>query len=175
MKALWVTMLVAVSAGAATIPRPAPELEFRMAGRQVAKLSQWRGKVIVMEILLTTCPHCARTSQVMDRLQGEYARRGVQALGVTLNDQTGDLTADYVRALGLKYPVGRASRDDVTTFLQHPPMISMMVPQLVFIDRKGMSRAHYPRTDPFYKNEEEGMRKMLDFLLRESGSAGRSK
>jgi peroxiredoxin len=175
MRVLLAILLAALSAVAATIPRPAPEFEFKMSGRQVAKLSQWRGKVIVMEILLTTCPHCARTSQVMDRLQAEYAKRGVQALGVTLNDQTGDLTADYVRALGLKYPVGRASRDDVTTFLQHPPMISMMVPQLVFIDRKGMIRAQYPGTDPFFKNEEEGMRKMLDFLLKESGGTGRSK
>ncbi len=167
--------LFAMSAAAANIPRPAPELEFRVVGGQKAKLSQWRGKVIMLEFLLTTCPHCQQASQTMNRLQTEYARRGVQALGVAVNDATGDLTADYVKALGLAYPVGWGKRDEVASFLQHPPMVSMMMPQVVFIDRKGMIRAQYPGTDPFFKNEEQGMRKMIDSLLKESGGTGRSK
>jgi peroxiredoxin len=161
--------LLAPSLFAATVPRPAPELVFRLTSGQAAKLSQWRGKVILLEFLLTTCSHCQRTSQTMNKLQAEYASRGVQAVGVAINDENGSLTAGYVKEYGLTYPVGWAKHQVAVDFLQHPVMVSMMMPQLVVIDRKGMIRAQYAGTDPFFEKEEAGIRKWIDSLLKESG------
>lgn len=161
--------LISFSAQAATIPRPAQELTFKLAGGEQAKLSQWRGKVIMLEFLLTTCSHCQRTSQVMNKLQAEYGPRGVQGLGIAVNDPDGRLSAAYAKEYGLKYPVGWVKHEVAVDFLQHPVMVSMMMPQLVFIDRKGVIRAQYPGTDPFFQNEEAGMRKMIESLLAESG------
>ncbi|MBI4874246.1 MAG: TlpA family protein disulfide reductase [Acidobacteria bacterium] len=150
----------------AEIPRPAPELSFRLASGRAAKLSQFKGKAIALEFLLTTCSHCQQTSQLMARLQAEYGARGFQALGVAINDEKGGLTAEYVKQFQLKYPVGwTARREAVTSFLQHPPAASMMMPQLIFIDRQGTIRAQYAGTDPFFQNEEAGMRTMIEFLL----------
>jgi peroxiredoxin len=163
--------LLATSLFAATIPRPAPELTFRLTSGQPAKLSQWRGKVILLEFLLTTCSHCQRTSQTMNKLQAEYASRGVQSVGVAINDENGSLTAAYVKELGLKYPVGWTKHPVAVDFLQHPVMVSMMMPQLVVIDRKGVIRAQYPGTDPFFEKEEAGIRKWINSLLKESGGS----
>lgn len=154
---------------AANVPRPAPELAFRLVNGQPAKLSQWRGKVILLEFLLTTCPHCQRASQTMNKLQAEFAARGVQAVGVAINDDNGSLTAGYVKELGLNYPVGWVKREPVVAFLQHPPMVAMMMPQLVVIDREGVIRAQFPGNDPFFENEEAGMRRWIATLLKTPG------
>ncbi len=163
--------LFAASLSAANVPRPAPDLAFRLTNGQQAKLSQWRGKVIMLEFLLTTCSHCQRASQTMNKLQAEYAARGVQALGVAINDQDGSLSADYVKEFKLAYPVGWTKHATAVDFLQHPVMVSMMMPQLVLIDRKGVIRAQYAGNDPFFDNEEAGMRKMITSLLKESGGS----
>ena len=163
--------LLATSLFAATIPRPAPELTFRLTSGQPAKLSQWRGKVILLEFLLTTCSHCQRTSQTMNKLQAEYASRGVQSVGVAINDENGSLTAAYVKELGLKYPVGWTKHQVAVDFLQHPVMVSMMMPQLVVIDAKGIIRAQYAGTDPFFETEEAGLRKLIGSLLKGSKPA----
>lgn len=163
--------LLAASLFAANVPRPAPDLAFRLTNGQPAKLSQWRGKVIMLEFLLTTCSHCQRTSQTMNKLHSEYAARGVQALGVAINDQDGSLSNGYVKEFNLAYPVGWIKHAVAVDFLQHPVMVSMMMPQLVVIDRKGVIRAQYAGTDPFFENEEAGMRKMIDSLLKESGGS----
>jgi hypothetical protein len=45
------------------------------------------------------------------------------------------------------------------------------VPQLVFIDRKGVIRAQYGGSDPFVaSNEEANIRGMVEKLLREGGA-----
>jgi len=41
------------------------------------------------------------------------------------------------------FPVGFSQRDPVLAFLQHPVMLRLMMPQLVFIDREQVIRAQY--------------------------------
>jgi peroxiredoxin len=159
--------LLAPSLFAATVPRTAPELTFQLASGQPAKLSQWRGKVVLLEFLLTTCSHCQRTSRTMNKLQAEYAARGVQSVGVAINDENGSLAAAYAKEFSLAYPVGWIKHQVAVDFLQHPVMVSMMMPQLVIIDRKGVIRAQYAGTDPFFEKEDAGLRKWIDSLLKE--------
>ncbi len=50
-------------------------------------------------------------------------------------------------------------------------MLIMYVPQLVFLDRKGVIRAQYPGGDKFYQDEEKNMRTQIESLLKETGTA----
>jgi hypothetical protein len=50
-------------------------------------------------------------------------------------------------------------------------MLTLYVPHLVFIDRKGVIRAQYPGSDKFYENEEANIRKEIEALLKESAAA----
>ena len=135
-------------------------------------ISGHRGKVVALEFLLTTCPSCQRTSALMNRLYAEYGPRGFQPLGVAFNDGAQKLVPDYIRSLGLRYPVGFASRDPVFGFLQLSPIIRTNVPLLVLIDRKGQIRAQYAGGDPFFSNEEKNFRAALESLLNEAGGNG---
>ena len=61
----------------ADVPRPSPDFAVNLNdGRQI-HLSQYKGKVVVLAFILTTCPHCQFTSQMLTKLQQEYGAAGV--------------------------------------------------------------------------------------------------
>jgi peroxiredoxin len=163
---LVVLAAVLLPLGAADIPRPAPDLTIKMADGSGVPLSHYRGKVVVLEFLITTCPHCKVTSRLMNKLQAEYGPRGLQSLGVAINEMPRMLIPDYVTETGATFPVGFSEHNTAIDFLQHPIMLRLLVPQLVFIDRKGIIREQHGGDDKaFSDNEEKLMRAIIEKLL----------
>lgn len=171
MRFVAMAALAAFSVMAADLPRPAPEFTVRMADNKDFKLSDYKGKVVVVEFLLTTCPHCQRCSQAMNKVYRELGPQGMQPVGVAVNDMANMLVDDYVKQFNLEFPVGWQLRDPVIGFLQHPVMMMMSFPNLVIIDKKGNIRHQYPGGDEFFENEEKNLRDVLLPLLREPGGA----
>jgi hypothetical protein len=70
--------------------------------------------------------------------------------------------------------VGIGTRESAMAFLQHSYMApNFYVPQLVFVDKKGVIRAQYNGTDPFLgANSEANMRGMIEKLMAEPGGKG---
>ncbi len=135
-------------------------------------LSQFKGKVILVEFLLTTCPHCQRASQIAQGLYKELGPKGFQPVGIAINDMAKMLVPDYVKNFQLTYPVGFSLRDPVYNYLEHSPMMQLMMPTLVFIDRKFQIRGQHMGGTEFFNNEEKNMRAQVELLLAE-GSAAR--
>ena len=167
LTACAVLCLLSLPVSGAKIPRKAPKLTFKLPSGKELSLEQFRGKVIALEFLLTTCPHCKRTEATMQRLYAEFGPKGFQPLGIAFNDNAlRDLPA-YLQSVRVTYPVGVADRYAVVDFLQHPILLTMWTPQLVIIDKKGIIRYQYAGTDKFFRNEEENLRKLLPVLLSE--------
>lgn len=174
-----VVLLLASAAFPATVPRKSPEFAIQFPGGKQMLLSQHWGKVILVEFLFTTCPHCAHTSQLLTRFQKEYGPRGFQAIGVAFNDMAGMLVPDFIRQNNVGFPLGVADRAQVLNYLEHDANFRFVVPQIVIIDRKGMVRVQ-SRADGedsgFYS--EQNLRSQIGKLLNEGGpgrAAGRSK
>ena len=166
-------VLSSLAALAQKTPRPAPELTINVPKASPIQLSQYRGKVTLVEFLFTTCPHCQNTSQVMSRLQTEYGPKGFQAVGIAFNDMANMLVPDFVRDFRVNYPVGYTSRQAVYSFLQNDPNIGLHVPQIVIIDRKGVIRHQsLPREDSLTATEPF-LRKSIEALLKEPAGAPR--
>jgi cytochrome oxidase Cu insertion factor (SCO1/SenC/PrrC family) len=166
--ALFASSLLLVGA---EIPRPAPELAISMPNGQQSLLSKYKGKVILVEFLLTTCPHCQDSAKLISKINTELGPKGFQPLGVAINPE-GDVP-EFIRQNGANFPVGKGTRDAALSFLQQSLMTQFYVPQMVFIDKKGVIRAQYGGTDPFVaSNSEANIRGMVQKLLAESdGSA----
>ena len=49
--------------------RAAPDLLLTDTSGKLIRLSLLRGKVFVLEFMLTSCPHCQNTAKLMSRLQ----------------------------------------------------------------------------------------------------------
>src|ERR1700688_2163685 len=91
-------MALAVSALAMPpVPRKAPELTIVEPSGKQTLLSSFKGKVVVIEFLYTTCPHCQAASQVFTKLQRELGPRGFQAVGVAFNDNAQMLVPQFVQ------------------------------------------------------------------------------
>ena len=95
------------------IPRKAPELTIVEPSGKQTLLSSYKGKVIVIEFLYTTCPHCQAASQVITKLQRELGPRGFQAVGIAFNDNAQMLVPQFVQQFNVGYPVGFANSDTV--------------------------------------------------------------
>jgi len=174
--------LALASLRAADVPRKAPELAVQLVSGEQLLLSQFRGKIVMIDFVHTTCPHCQNASAIVERLYKEYGPRGFQPLGVAFNDNASLLVPDFVKMLGLSYPVGVASADTVHEYLQHSYAEPLYVPQMVFVDRMGEIRAqHGGPGDDFLKGDiEKHIRDQIEALLkgpaprlRKSGQASR--
>ena len=174
-KLMAALLLSTVALTAQKTPRPAPELSINMPGAKPILLSQYKGKVTVIEFLATTCPHCQHASQLMSRLQSEYGAKGFQPLGVAFNDGSEYLVKDFVKNFKVTYPVGYASRDTVYNYLQVNPNIGVHVPQIVIVDRKGVIRHQSMPREDTVSATEQFLRQNIEKLLKEpGGSAAKS-
>jgi thiol-disulfide isomerase/thioredoxin len=165
--------LLAGLAGAATIPRPAPEFVIQGPSGQ-ALLSQFRGKVILLTFMFTTCSHCQHSVGVINPIQKEYGPRGFQALGAAFNEGAAQLLPQFLAQFQPAYPMGAATRDTVMEYLQVSPTAPIYVPVFVFIDKKGMIREqHIGDNDKFLDDQDKNIRAVVESLLKESGSASK--
>ena len=152
------------------VPRPAPEFVIQYNDGHQALLSSFRGKVVALEFLYTTCPHCQHSSQVFSKLNGEFASKGFQPLGVAFNEMPQMLVPDFIKQNNVNFPVGFSPRDAVLTFLGIPVIERFVVPQIVWIDRKGMIRSQTPALGDEKQLQESYWREMIETLTKEPES-----
>lgn len=146
--------LIASSIFAADAPgaRKAPELAFHLPGQGEKLLSQYRGKVVAIEFILTTCPHCQAAAKTNSQLEKDYAARGFEMIDLAINaydnggtDQTAvPLVQYFAQTYGAEFPVGWVNRDHMMSFMNFSIMDRMVVPQIVLIDRKGIIQYQTP-------------------------------
>lgn len=149
--------------------REAPDLLLTDTNGKQIRLSLLRGKVVVLEFMLTTCPHCQNTAKLMSRLQKEFGPKGFQAISLPFNDDAPIAAPRFVAAHQVTHPVAAIPRDRVYEFAQLSPMMRHSVPIMAFIDRRGRIRAQYEGEAAFFQNEEANFRAKSLELLREPG------
>ena len=71
-------------------------------GKSVS-LSDFRGKIIVLDFWATWCPPCRREIPDFIDLQREYGSRGVQIVGIALDEP--EKVQAFARQNGMNYPV----------------------------------------------------------------------
>jgi thiol-disulfide isomerase/thioredoxin len=144
-----------IFAGDTSAARKAPELAFHLPGEGQRLLSQYRGKVVAIEFIFTTCPHCQAAAKVNSKLYSEYASRGFQMidLAINLNDhgpisdqQAASMAQEFATTYGANFPVGWVDKNQMLAFMDFSIMDRLVVPQIVLIDRKGFIRYQTPAT-----------------------------
>src|ERR1700690_3206421 len=111
-------------------PRPAPEFMIKYTDGNQVPLSSFKGKVVALTFIFTTCVHCQHASQVFSKLFNEYGPRGFQPMGVAFNDMANLFVDDFVKNNGVTYRVGFSQVDPVLEFLGLSRMERYVVPQI---------------------------------------------
>ncbi len=147
--AIVLGIVSSASAADTNTPRKAPELAFTVPGQGQKLLSQYRGKVVALEFIFTTCPHCQAWSKTMNRFQQELGSEGFQAIDVAINDNADLLVENFAKEFQVNFPVGWTPKEQMMSFMGFTSAY-YVVPQLALIDRKGF--IHYQT--PGKENEE---------------------
>ncbi len=158
------------------VPRPAPKLVYNMPGKPPQDLSQYLGKVVALEFIFTTCPHCKAASHVMSKFQDEYGPKGLQVLDVAVNDNADLLVEIFAREQQTTFPVGWVSQADMVSFMGFSNA-RFVVPQLVLIDRKGVIHYQTPALEDSNWDKlmnEEALRKNIEGLLGSEGGGAQA-
>ena len=98
------------------------------------QLSEWRGKLIVLNFWATWCPPCREEIPLFVRTQGKYGARGLQIIGVAI-DKLEDVK-NFQDFKLINYPV-LVGQEEVMALMQQYGNRIGSLPYSVVIDRKG--------------------------------------
>ena len=122
---------------------PAPEMETVDLTGKLHRLSEYRGKVVLLNIWATWCGPCRREIPELERLHQDKAAEGLVVLGLSMEEP--ETQRPFVEELGVSYPL-------LTTNGDIPDIFSTVAryPSNFLIDRKGELRrapgvAHHRR------------------------------
>jgi peroxiredoxin len=151
---------------AATVPRPAPDFAVNQASGKPIKLSQYKGKTVVLAFILTYCSHCQKSIGFLTKDQQELGARGLQVLAAAIDAPTA--VPAFIKQFNPPFPVGFNTSDEAMGFMQHVPMMTSYMPMIAFIDKDGMIRAQYEGNDPFLSEgvQERNLRDKIEELLK---------
>jgi thiol-disulfide isomerase/thioredoxin len=108
-------------------------------------MSQWRGKVIVVNFWATWCPPCREEIPDFIRLQEQYRAQGVQFIGIAVEDKAPVVV--YAREMGINYPV--LVSFDAMDLARIAGNAKDVLPYTVLIDRSGRAiSGHYGLVAP---------------------------
>jgi thiol-disulfide isomerase/thioredoxin len=85
----------------------APEFELKLldGNGKTLKLSDLKGKAVVLNFWATYCVPCKTEMPELEKLQTQYAGQGLQIVGVTKDDDTEKAISEFSRKMGINYPV----------------------------------------------------------------------
>lgn len=162
---LGVTLAVGT---AAPVPRPAGLLLVSQPSGKKLDLASLKGKVVVVQFLLTTCPHCQAFSRNLNKLLPEYGAK-VAAVGVAFDKDDIKNVPGYIQTVDATFPVGSVEQNTAFGFLGLSVMDynRLRVPQVVVLDKKGVVRAQTDVSGAGAIGTESGLRSLLNTLVKE--------
>jgi cytochrome oxidase Cu insertion factor (SCO1/SenC/PrrC family) len=168
MSRFFALALALATLQAAEVPRQAPEFTINLLGGKKLEVSSYRGKVVALGFILTTCPHCQNTTQILMRAQNEFGARGFQVLESTVEVGGEGMLPRFLEAFRPPFPVGFNVYNDAQAFMQHSAMLIMHMPGLMFLDRQGRIVVQYEGDDPFMSEDkqEANIRAKIEQLLK---------
>jgi peroxiredoxin len=89
----------------AALPRPAPGFSVRELDGRVVNSSSLRGKVTLLDFWATWCVPCVKNTPELDRLHREWAGRGFQVLGVSIDEGGAKKVRPFLKKHAVKYPI----------------------------------------------------------------------
>jgi peroxiredoxin len=167
------TLSVLWAAHAAEIPRPAPDLAINAGpGAKQIRLSDYRGKTVVLAFILTYCSHCQAVVRGLIKDQQELGAQGLQVLASAIEDAAATALPGFRRQFAPPFPTGYNTHEEAIRFLQHPPVMGFYMPALVFIDKDGQIRAQVEGRDELLNEatQEKGVREKILSLMNQSSA-----
>jgi peroxiredoxin len=83
----------------------APQLTLRDIDGRTVRLSDYRGKVVLINFWATWCPPCRAEMPDLVRLQREFGKEGLQIIGITYPPEQKARVRKFARSVKVNYPI----------------------------------------------------------------------
>jgi peroxiredoxin len=127
---LALTLGVAQGLGAQEVGKPAPDFTLSFINGKQAKLSDYRGKTVVVHFWATWCPPCVRELPLVDKMARE--RTDIVVLAVECGEAKADVAA-FLKKKGLTLNSGLDESGDISQRYG-----IQAIPQTFVVDKDGV-------------------------------------
>jgi peroxiredoxin len=110
----------------------APQFELRDVDGRTVRLSDYHGKVVLINFWATWCPPCRAEMPDLVKLQREHGKEGLQIIGITYPPEQKERVRRFARTLKVNYPIILGTREIKTRFSSEDTL-----PLTVVINRDG--------------------------------------
>lgn len=110
----------------------APSFTVRALDGRSVRLSDYKGKAVVLDFWATWCAPCRASLPHLDEVQGRFSKQGLVVLGLSVDDAEPQTVRRFADKLGLKFRMAMA--DERVLDLYGP---IRTIPTTFFINRRG--------------------------------------
>jgi len=87
------------------LSKPAPDFSLESLDGKTMRLSDFRGKAVLLNFWATWCGPCKIEMPWFVDLQNEYGSQGLQIVGVAMDDASKEDIAKFAKDMGVNYPI----------------------------------------------------------------------
>jgi len=116
-------------------PEATPRLRLKDVRGRTLRLSDYKGKVVLINFWATWCPPCRTEIPDLIKMQSEYRQQGLRIIGVTYPPGKVSDVRRFMRKAGINYKVAVGTKATKALFSH-----SDTLPMTVVIDRDGNVR-----------------------------------
>jgi peroxiredoxin len=116
----------------------APDFTLKDVNGKNVKLSDFKGKIVILNFWATWCGPCRKEIPDFIQLQKEYGKEGLQFIGIALDQEGMERVRPFAEKYNISYPILIGNNDIADKYGG-----MNAIPVTFLIDRKGMIRNHY--------------------------------
>lgn len=113
--------------GGEEIRMPAPDFALSDVQNRLIRISDFKGKVVVLDFWATWCGPCRAEIPWFNDLARRYRDRGLVVLGVSMDEKGWTAVVPFVKDLQVEYPVVLASAAPVQAYGVGPPPTTFLI------------------------------------------------
>jgi thiol-disulfide isomerase/thioredoxin len=103
-------------------------------GNQTVKLSDYKGRVVVLDFYATWCEPCRAETPRLVQLHQDFGAKGLQVIGLNVGgDEDRAQVPAFAKEFGIEYPLGFPDDNLVNQYLTD----NQNIPQAFVFDRNG--------------------------------------
>jgi len=110
----------------------APQFKLTDINGRTVRLSDYRGKVVLINFWATWCQPCRAEMPDLVQLQRDYAKQGLQIIGITYPPERKTRVRRFARSLKVNYPIILGTREIKARYSSEETL-----PLTVVINRNG--------------------------------------
>lgn len=118
---------------AVAVGKPAPDFSLTGLDGRLVSLSDYRGKVVVVNVWATWCPPCVDEMPSLEKLHREFKDENFAILAVSIDSDGAAAVAPFMKKHGLTFTALMDTRAAVQTSYR-----TTGVPETFIIDKKGI-------------------------------------